>query len=76
LWQFPNYTARDSSLIQNVRTVSGANEIIRWVPGIKGPGREVDRPVTSKAEFKDEWIYTSTIHVCPYGVDKESFIVI
>jgi hypothetical protein len=63
--------ARDSSLIQNIHTVSGSNKIIRWVQGIKGPSREVGHPVTSEAEFKDEWIYTSTIHVYPYGVDKE-----
>jgi hypothetical protein len=43
------------------------------VQGINGPGLEVDHPVTSKAEFKDEWIYTSTINVCPCGVDKEGF---
>jgi hypothetical protein len=67
--------ARDSSLIQNVHTVFETNNIIRWVPRIKEPGREVDRPVTSKAEFKDEWIYTSTMHVWPYGVDNENFFV-
>ena len=62
---------RDSFLIQNVHTVSRANKIIRWVPGKKRPVREVDHSVTYKAEFKDEWIFTFTIHVSPYGVDKE-----
>jgi hypothetical protein len=33
---------------------------IRWVPGVKRPGREVDHSPPTSAKVKKMWIYTAT----------------
>jgi hypothetical protein len=36
-------------------------------------GREVDSSVSSSAEVKNEWSYTSTPHICLNGMDRDKF---
>ena len=46
------------------------------LPEIKQPGREgYHLPVTS-AEFKNEYSYDTTLHVCPYGVYRGKVFIV
>jgi len=41
---------------------------IRW------PRREINNPLPSGADVKNEWWYTANPLACHYGADKENFI--
>jgi hypothetical protein len=41
---------------------------IRWMPGVKRPGRETDHSPPSSAEVKNAWSYTSTPSIRLYGL--------
>ena len=38
--------------------------------GVKRTGREVDHPLPSSAEVKNEWSYASTPPICLHGVNS------
>ena len=42
-------------------------------PGVKRPGREVDRSSSSVTEVKIECSYTCILPVCSRGVDRDNF---
>ena len=44
-------------------------------PGLKRPGRKVDRSAPSTAEVKNEWRYTSTPPACVNCVDRNLFFL-
>jgi hypothetical protein len=41
--------------------LKSTNHLIKWVPGLKFPGREADHLPPSSAEVKNAWDYTSTL---------------
>jgi len=48
---------------------------IRFFPGVKQPGHELDHPPPSSAKVKNEWSYTSTPTTCLHGMDKDNFFL-
>jgi hypothetical protein len=44
---------------------------IHWVRWLKRPGREVDRPLQSRAKVKNEWL---CYPICLYGVHRDNCV--
>jgi hypothetical protein len=52
---------QEFSLLQIVQTDLRSTQLpVKWVPGVKWPGREVDHSPPTSAEVKKMCVYTST----------------
>ena len=62
---------KDAALFsKNVQTGSGAHSAPQY-PEVKRPRREVDYLTPSNAEFKNEWMYTSTPLIRLHGMGRD-----
>ena len=43
-------------------------------PGLKGTGRDSGHSPPSSAQVKNEWSYTSNLHVCPHTAGRDNLI--
>ena len=62
----------DFSLLQNIQPP------IQWLPGLllkdkATGGSELDLSRPSSAEVKNDWLCTSTPHICCHGLDRNEF---
>jgi hypothetical protein len=71
--------ARNLSFLQNIEAGSGAHPASCSTstkvlcPGVKRLGCEVAHSLTSSAEVKIEWSYTSISSIRLHGVDRDNF---
>jgi hypothetical protein len=71
--------ARNCSLLQSVRTGSGATQPpVHWVPGaaswvVKWLGCEFNYSGPCSAKVKNEWSCTSVLLICLQGMDMDNF---
>ena len=46
-----------------------------FLPRVKRTGRDVNHSITTNAEVKSKWSYTSNFFICLHGVDGDKFTV-